>query len=90
MCVCKCPCTGSSDPKTAKSALKALQKAGDQSSSVSTTGRQQSSSVLLRAVAVMAYDSDMTSDSDDEPPIHEAARNADVMNLTLPMHLLRD
>ena len=29
----------------------------------------------------MAYDSDMTSDSDDEPPIHEAARNADVETL---------
>ena len=51
---CKCPCTGSSDPKTAKSALKALQKAGDRSSSVSTTGRQQSSRVLFRAVAAMA------------------------------------
>ena len=55
-------------------------KIGTQSAA-STTGRQQSSSVLLRAVAVMAYDSDMTSDSDDEPPIHEAARNADVETL---------
>ena len=83
MCACKCPCTGSSDPKTAKSALKALQKAGDRSSSVSTTGRQQSSRVLFRAVAAMAYDDSMSSESDDDPPspIHEAAHNADVETL---------
>ena len=83
MCACKCPCTGSSDPKTAKSALKALQKAGDRSSSVSTTGRQQSVRVLFRAVAAMAYDDSMSSESDDDPPspIHEAAHNADVETL---------
>ena len=47
------------------------------------TGRQQSSRVLFRAVAAMAHDSDITSDSDDEPPspTHEAARNADVETL---------
>jgi hypothetical protein len=49
----------------------------------SATGRQQSSRVLFRAVAALAYDSDMSSESDDElpSPIHEAARNADVETL---------